>query len=261
MSTQVQIRGASTATQEARTLASRELDVDTTLGRLNVHNGVDAGGVPHARWLDSLNQTYCFGSVSGTNAIAITLTKPPPAYVTGMKVGFIAAATCTGSVTINVNALGAVTCKKISGSGLVGIASGDILANGYYEAVYNGTYFIVISGIAGVQVGGELGAATATTPAATDNSTKVATTAWCNDRGYSNIGSYCFAGRKSGGAALASGNTIAGSSLYPAAIVRTSLSGSYYVGLSSTNLTGTWRCLGYIPGSSYDDATLFQRIA
>lgn len=147
MPTQVQIRGNTQATQEARTLASRELDVNTTDKRIAVHDGTTAGGVPHVNCFDQQNQEFSYASASGTNSLTLTLAQAPAAYQAGQRFVFKAANANTGSVTINVNSLGAKTIKKKSGSGtLVALDSGDIIQDGLYEIYYDGTDFQIILG-------------------------------------------------------------------------------------------------------------------
>jgi len=74
MALQRQIRRAATGTQSARTLTSGELDFDTTLSRLNVHDGSTAGGIQHPNYADIQKNTYSKATVSGTNALTATMT-------------------------------------------------------------------------------------------------------------------------------------------------------------------------------------------
>ena len=143
MSTQVQIRRATTATQEARTFLPGELDIDTTHSRLNVHNGSTAGGIPHLTFRDALNQVFTASSVTGTNAIVLDLPRAPSAYTTRMKVGFLASNTNTGATTININSLGAKNLRKLESASLVPLIGGEIVAGMYYEIVYDGANFVI----------------------------------------------------------------------------------------------------------------------
>lgn len=149
MTTQVQIRGAATATQAARTLAARELDVDTTLSRLNVHNGSTVGGIPHANYKDVQNQEWVYAAASGTDSIAISLSKAPAAYAAGQRFCFKAANTNTASATLNVNSLGAKTIKKVDNGALATLTAGDIVAGAIYVVVYDGTDMLIVSGAGG----------------------------------------------------------------------------------------------------------------
>lgn len=145
MPTQVQIRGTTQATQEGRTLVTRELDVNTTDNRLAVHNGSTAGGVPIPNWIDTQNQEYTYAAASGTNTITASYNKNPTAYATGQRFTFKAAATNTGSATLNINSLGAITIKKkdtASGT-ITTLSAGDIISGGIYTVFYDSTDFIL----------------------------------------------------------------------------------------------------------------------
>lgn len=91
--------------------------------------------------------------VSGTNTITATLTPALSSYETGMVVNFIAAATNTGAVTLNLNGLGAKTVQE-RGTALTGA---ELVANRPVQVVYDGTNFQIISN--------NLGSGTATSPA------------------------------------------------------------------------------------------------
>jgi len=149
MPTQVQVRGTTQATQEARTLATRELDVNTTDVRLAIHDGSTAGGVPHANCFDIQNQEWTYAAATGTNSLTVTLAKAPGAYAAGQKFAVKAQNTNTGSVTINFNSLGAKTVKKITSGGIVVLAASDFIQGGIYEMTYDGTDMIVSSGVGG----------------------------------------------------------------------------------------------------------------
>ena len=135
MSTDVQTRGAAQATQEARTLASRVIDVNTTDGRMAVHNGSEPGGVPHVNYIDEQNQEFTYAAATGTNSIVITLAKAPAAYAAGQCFTFKALNSTTGAATLNVNSLGALTLKKKDRetTTIVAAVSGDVIAGGFYK--------------------------------------------------------------------------------------------------------------------------------
>lgn len=148
MSKQVQLRGADDATQSVRTLASRELDVNTSYKRIYVHDGVTVGGVPHINALDQQKNTFSYGEGSGTNAIAVSLFYPLLSLASGISVQVKAANTNTGPATLNVDSLGAVTIKKVVNGVLDDLGAGDVVSGVIYEFWYNGTYWIMTSGLA-----------------------------------------------------------------------------------------------------------------
>lgn len=91
-------------------------------------------------------QTYDYAAdAGGTDAYAITVTPAPTAYVTGQVFRFKANTANTGTATLNVNSLGALTLKKPSASGYTALETGDILASQLVEVMYNGTDMIVTS--------------------------------------------------------------------------------------------------------------------
>lgn len=153
MPTQIQVRGAVEATQGIRTLASRELDVNTTDLRLSVHNGSTAGGIPHINYSDFQNQEYVYAAASGTNAITITLPIAPSAYAIGQRFTFKAANSITGSATLNVNSLGAKTIKKVSDGSLVTLSANDIITDQMVTVLYDGVDFQVVSGGSSISTG------------------------------------------------------------------------------------------------------------
>lgn len=129
----------------------------------------------------------------------------------------------TGGLTVTVGNL-AVTAGALSVSGAATLSNGATVSNG----------LTVSSGPT------TLGTATASTVAATDNSTNVATTAFVNNAvplvtaaaAFGAVGSLACA--SSSGVDVAPGGTIAGSALT-----------SYHAGsTSSVTLSGTWRFLG-----------------
>lgn len=151
MPIQVQIRRAIATTQNARTLASGELDFDTTNNRLSPHDGSTAGGIPHINYLDSQENTYTYAVASGTNALTLTLAKAPASLADGLEVKFRAVNNNTGSVTLNVNSLGATTIKKTKNGSLANLEENDLVANAQYSVIYSSgdSSFILVSGAGG----------------------------------------------------------------------------------------------------------------
>lgn len=75
-------------------------------------------------------------SSAGTDTYAVTLSPVPAAYVNGLVVNFKADVANTGTATLNVNGLGAITITKAHDQTL---ATGDIEAGQIIEVVYNST--------------------------------------------------------------------------------------------------------------------------
>lgn len=147
MTTQVQIRGTTQATQEARTLVSRELDINTTDWRLSIHNGSTAGGIKHVNCFDQQNSEFNYAVASGTNALTASMRIVPTGYIAGAIYIIKISNNNTGSVTLNLNSLGAKTLKKYSGGVLSNLESGDLISGMMIQVLYDGTYFQVVSGI------------------------------------------------------------------------------------------------------------------
>lgn len=77
-------------------------------------------------------------TASGTNVIALTPNANTPtinAYANYLRFSFVAAASSTGAVTINVNSLGALNAYKWGGLAVCG--NGDIQNGGTYQAIFN----------------------------------------------------------------------------------------------------------------------------
>lgn len=92
-------------------------------------------------------------SSGGTDTYAITLSPAPSAYVTGQVFRFKADVANTGTASLNVNSLGALTLKKHTPIGLAALDTGDILANQFVEVIHNGTDLTIISPLSNPQPG------------------------------------------------------------------------------------------------------------
>lgn len=140
--TQLQLRRDTAANLATATPAEAEPGYDQTNKRFIIGDSLTAGGIPHVNYMDSRNMVFNRGTVGGTaNAITLTMSPPMSSYQTGMKVGFIAAASNTGATTINIDGEGTRNIQKLSSGSLASLASGDIVAGSYYEISYNGTSF------------------------------------------------------------------------------------------------------------------------
>jgi hypothetical protein len=95
------------------------------------------------------NSTGTFLTVSGTDILTASVIPALTAYAVGQTFNFLAAATNTGAVTINISALGAKSIKK---TGTTSLVTGDLIAGNLYQIVYDGTNF-QLAGIGGVSAG------------------------------------------------------------------------------------------------------------
>lgn len=99
-----------------------------------------------ARLKEFLNDLSGVETSTGTaSAMALTASSAFTAYADGIRVSFKAAATNTGSATLNVNAIGAKTIVKMTSYGESALSGGEIQEDGIYEFVYS----TVLNGAAG----------------------------------------------------------------------------------------------------------------
>jgi len=83
------------------------------------------------------------GVAGGTaNAITLTNTVPITSYVVGMGIAFRATLPNTSATTINIDGVGSASIITNRGSSLAGY---EMVANGYYLLVYNGTSFKLLN--------------------------------------------------------------------------------------------------------------------
>ena len=104
MSTQVRLRGGTTAEHSSFTGAEREVTVDTTLDTLVVHDGVTAGGITLAKLSD---------------------VSSPPGAINASNINTTGTITSTGSITSSNNI---TASNSISGNNIT--ATNDITASG-----------------------------------------------------------------------------------------------------------------------------------
>lgn len=81
-------------------------------------------------------------SVAGTNSITATAPISMTALVAGQVFRFIAAATNTGAVTLNINSLGV---KSVTKNGTTSLTANDILINSAVQVLYDGTQFQLVN--------------------------------------------------------------------------------------------------------------------
>lgn len=110
-------------------------------------------------------------SAGGTgNAVTIANTFPQTAYNLGNRIAFLATATNTAAVTVNVDGLGVKSLKAHDGTA---IGAGGITSGSIYEAIYNGTDFRLSGGV----LDSDLAAAAASAAAAAASASAASTSA------------------------------------------------------------------------------------
>jgi hypothetical protein len=130
MSTQMQLRGGTTAETLLFTGAQREVTVDTDKNTIVVHDGVTPGGFTVASEAQVADSTYFYvdntGGGSAANAYILipqSNTNQPNSYQNGIVLGFVTANANTGASTANFQGLGV---KNIKYRGGIDPSAGDI---------------------------------------------------------------------------------------------------------------------------------------
>jgi hypothetical protein len=106
----------------------------------NLGNGTSAADAVNLSQLQ--NSTGTFLTVSGTDTLPGTVSPTVTAYAVGQIFAFVAAATNTGAVTINISSLGA---KSITRLGATALIAGDLIINSVAFIVYDGTQFQLLN--------------------------------------------------------------------------------------------------------------------
>jgi hypothetical protein len=89
-------------------------------------------------------------SVAGTNTITGTAALSMSALAAGQTFRFVAAATNTGAVTLNINSIGA---KAITKNGTTALTANDILINSAITVIYDGTQFQLLNPAVSIPAG------------------------------------------------------------------------------------------------------------
>jgi len=149
--TQTQIRGDTATAMDLVVLAARELGIDTTNWRLRVGDGSTQGGLIVPLATDLQKQSFTAATAGGTaDALTLALDPVPAAWTTNMTLSFKAASNNTGSATIAITGLtGTKTLKKIVSGSITDLEADDIVQDGCYIGIYNGTDVIIVGGITG----------------------------------------------------------------------------------------------------------------
>ena len=166
---QSSIMSAVLATYISQTLNVNTIDDGTTATLLT--------NLAQANRLDS----FAVDTSSTANTLTITLPISPGSFIEGETIVVKPANTNTGPSTINVNGLGALAIYTASGA----LSGGELTAGSYYELAYNSSLnkWILMNS-----------ATSAITQPNSDNSTKIATTAFVKNQAYAPLTSPTLAG-------------------------------------------------------------------
>ena len=89
-------------------------------------------------------------SVAGTNTITAIAPVSMTALAAGQIFRFVAAATNTGGVTLNINSIGA---KAVTKNGTTALTANDILINSAIQVIYDGTQFQLVNPAVSIPAG------------------------------------------------------------------------------------------------------------
>lgn len=154
--------------------------------------------------------TYAPDTSGTVNVLTATLTPAPPALVDGFIIALKPANTNNSSATFNLNGLGAYAIQNAGGA----LSGGELVAGKVYELAW----------LAASNIWFLMGAATtAVTQVPTDNSTKIATTAFVKSVGFAPLASPVFTGTPQGPTPGAGDNSV---NLATTAFVNTALFGT-----------------------------------
>lgn len=104
-----------------------------------VNNSARENMAATARLYADMNGTLA--TTGSSNTYALVSNRTLSAYASGLTFKFSANHTNTGAATLNVSTLGAKDLKTADNTAL---SAGDIVSGRYYQAVYNGTYFVLM---------------------------------------------------------------------------------------------------------------------
>lgn len=117
---------------------------NTDVGSIDWAEGMSPGSVNDsarammadvAKWRDDTSGALT--TAGGTTAYTLTTNCTFTAYADGMRLSVVANATNTGASTLNVDSVGAKALRKVTSSGEVALAAGDIKQAGHYILQYD----------------------------------------------------------------------------------------------------------------------------
>lgn len=92
-------------------------------------------------------RNYTLTATGTADAKVLTYSVAPAAYYNGQRFSFLANTTNTGTATLNVNSLGAVTIKKDVSGTLTALSASDMVSGMFVEVAYNtaGSCFVWVN--------------------------------------------------------------------------------------------------------------------
>lgn len=179
-------------------------------------------------------------STGSSNAYVVTYAPAPAAYVVGQVYSWITNFGVTGSATVNVNSIGALTLKKLGGSDL---AAGDIGTGAAVACMYDGTNCQIVSELSTAATGTVTSVATNngitggtfTTSGTIALASVANNSVLCNNSGSSGAPTAANCGvTGTGNAVLATGPTIASAAMGASSTASTQTAGDSTTKLATT---------------------------
>lgn len=260
--------------------------VDTNLGNA-LSDGTKWVFLGDLSTIANATRFYSGGVSTGSANAQVVATLVPSGFSLsndGSTACVTAGFTNSGATTFNLNGTGATAVKKWNGTTYVALTGGEITANEAIFLTWNATAAALIlndapvlgtiaslntEGVNFTSSGGNLAfgsaptlpsATVATTQSASDNSTKVATTAFVQTNNIPAalaVGTYIHASHASG--TVAAGATVAAATLAPVTLAL--IGASTGVDASGDTLAGTWECMISYTVASSGRIGLWRRVA
>lgn len=124
-------------------------DVNTNAAHNGVNTDITAltGLITPITPVQGGTNVFIGGTSTGTANAQVVASAVPSGFslTAGDRIIFIAGATNTGTLTLNVNGAGATAVNKNSLSGVVTLHGGEVTAGNTVEAIFDGTQFIILT--------------------------------------------------------------------------------------------------------------------
>lgn len=143
--TQIQLRRDTATNINNATPANGEPAWNLTDKRLQMGDGLTAGGIILPNAPDVQRQSFNSAIATGTpDALIVTLAPVPGAWVPFLAFDFMPVANNTGPATVTIAGLaGTKVLKKKTIAGLADLDADDLVADQIYRSVYNGAYAVL----------------------------------------------------------------------------------------------------------------------